>query len=81
MLLLREELEKARVVAAKAGAQRDPHRPKQRRRGDPREAKESWDKFRKERDYHRMHHRRVGVLGGLDSPSWIVPKCRVFMEF
>ena len=39
MLLLREELEKARTVAAKA--------------------KESWDKFRKERDYHRMHHRRV----------------------
>jgi hypothetical protein len=22
-------------------------------------AKESWDKFRKERDFHRMHHRRV----------------------
>jgi len=39
VLLLREELEKARMVAAKA--------------------KESWDKFRKERDYHRMHHRRV----------------------
>lgn len=41
VLLLREELEKARTVAAKA--------------------KESWDKFRKERDYHRMHHRRVGA--------------------
>eukprot|EP00928_Gymnodinium_smaydae_P047253 TRINITY_DN31522_c0_g1_i1.p1 TRINITY_DN31522_c0_g1~~TRINITY_DN31522_c0_g1_i1.p1 ORF type:complete len:627 (+),score=127.17 TRINITY_DN31522_c0_g1_i1:232-1881(+) len=24
-----------------------------------RKAKESWDKFRKERDFHRMHHRRV----------------------
>merc|ERR1712032_1682884 len=22
-------------------------------------AKQSWDKFRKERDFHRMHHRRV----------------------
>merc|ERR1719321_1755782 len=22
-------------------------------------AKETWDKFRKERDFHRMHHRRV----------------------
>merc|ERR1719293_492078 len=22
-------------------------------------AKDSWDKFRKERDFHRMHHRRV----------------------
>ena len=27
------------------------------------QAKESWDKFRKERDYHRMHHRRVGLCG------------------
>lgn len=36
---LREEVEKARVLAAKA--------------------KDSWDKFRKERDFHRMHHRRV----------------------
>ncbi|CAE8584960.1 unnamed protein product [Polarella glacialis] len=39
VVLLREELGKARGVAAKA--------------------KESWDKFRKERDFHRMHHRRV----------------------
>merc|ERR1711966_457683 len=23
-------------------------------------AKGTWDKFRKERDFHRMHHRRVG---------------------
>merc|ERR1712032_1688750 len=22
-------------------------------------AKQTWDKFRKERDFHRMHHRRV----------------------
>lgn len=39
VVLLRQELEKARQVAAKA--------------------KQSWDKFRKERDFHRMHHRRV----------------------
>lgn len=39
VVLLREELEKARAVASKA--------------------KDSWDKFRKERDFHRMHHRRV----------------------
>eukprot|EP00931_Biecheleriopsis_adriatica_P073798 TRINITY_DN48017_c0_g1_i1.p1 TRINITY_DN48017_c0_g1~~TRINITY_DN48017_c0_g1_i1.p1 ORF type:complete len:592 (+),score=155.88 TRINITY_DN48017_c0_g1_i1:117-1892(+) len=39
VVMLREELEKARLVAAKA--------------------KDSWDKFRKERDFHRMHHRRV----------------------
>mmetsp|Transcript_82801 Transcript_82801/g.146295 ORF Transcript_82801/g.146295 Transcript_82801/m.146295 type:complete len:593 (+) Transcript_82801:119-1897(+) len=39
VILLREELQKARMVAAKA--------------------KDSWDKFRKERDFHRMHHRRV----------------------
>eukprot|EP00929_Paragymnodinium_shiwhaense_P112171 TRINITY_DN8042_c0_g1_i3.p1 TRINITY_DN8042_c0_g1~~TRINITY_DN8042_c0_g1_i3.p1 ORF type:complete len:661 (+),score=201.83 TRINITY_DN8042_c0_g1_i3:95-1984(+) len=37
--LLRQEIDKARQVAAKA--------------------KHSWDKFRKERDFHRMHHRRV----------------------
>ena len=36
---MREEVEKANVVAEKA-------------RG-------TWDKFRKERDFHRMHHRRV----------------------
>merc|ERR1719389_761928 len=36
---MRQELEKARVVAEKA--------------------KQTWDKFRKERDFHRMHHRRV----------------------
>merc|ERR1719389_1470377 len=39
VVLMRQELEKARVVAEKA--------------------KETWDKFRKERDFHRMHHRRV----------------------
>mmetsp|Transcript_42509 Transcript_42509/g.74601 ORF Transcript_42509/g.74601 Transcript_42509/m.74601 type:complete len:587 (-) Transcript_42509:162-1922(-) len=39
VVLLRQELEKARVVATKA--------------------KQTWDKFRKERDFHRMHHRRV----------------------
>eukprot|EP00440_Ansanella_granifera_P067674 gb/GFBE01073412.1/.p1 GENE.gb/GFBE01073412.1/~~gb/GFBE01073412.1/.p1 ORF type:complete len:582 (+),score=142.48 gb/GFBE01073412.1/:1-1746(+) len=39
VIVLREELAKARTVAAKA--------------------KDSWDKFRKERDFHRMHHRRV----------------------
>merc|ERR1719333_1313748 len=37
--MLRQEVEKARAVAAKA--------------------KQTWDKFRKERDFHRMHHRRV----------------------
>jgi hypothetical protein len=37
--MLRQEVEKARAVAATA--------------------KDSWDKFRKERDFHRMHHRRV----------------------
>merc|ERR1719390_365222 len=39
VVLMRQELEKARMVAEKA--------------------KHSWDKFRKERDFHRMHHRRV----------------------
>merc|ERR1719235_367866 len=39
LTLMRQELEKARMVAEKA--------------------KETWDKFRKERDFHRMHHRRV----------------------
>jgi len=39
VVLMRQELEKARVVAEKA--------------------KQTWDKFRKERDFHRMHHRRV----------------------
>jgi WD40 repeat protein len=39
VVLSRQELEKARMVAEKA--------------------KETWDKFRKERDFHRMHHRRV----------------------
>ncbi|CAE8585304.1 unnamed protein product, partial [Polarella glacialis] len=39
VVLLREELDKARQVAGKA--------------------KDSWDKFRKERDFHRTHHRRV----------------------
>eukprot|EP00927_Polykrikos_kofoidii_P046434 TRINITY_DN40686_c0_g1_i1.p1 TRINITY_DN40686_c0_g1~~TRINITY_DN40686_c0_g1_i1.p1 ORF type:complete len:612 (-),score=119.02 TRINITY_DN40686_c0_g1_i1:540-2318(-) len=37
--VLRQELEKCRMVA--------------------KQAKQSWDKFRKERDFHRMHHRRV----------------------
>lgn len=39
VVISRQELEKARMVAEKA--------------------KHTWDKFRKERDYHRMHHRRV----------------------
>jgi len=39
VVLLRQEVEKARAVASTA--------------------KQSWDKFRKERDFHRMHHRRV----------------------
>lgn len=39
VVLMRQELEKARMVAEKA--------------------KQTWDKFRKERDFHRMHHRRV----------------------
>merc|ERR1719199_450127 len=39
VILLRQELEKAREVAGRA--------------------KETWDKFKKERDFHRMHHRRV----------------------
>merc|ERR1719156_68663 len=39
VVLSRQELEKARMVADKA--------------------KQTWDKFRKERDFHRMHHRRV----------------------
>merc|ERR1719476_1212860 len=39
VVLLRQELEKARQVANMA--------------------KQTWDKFRKERDFHRMHHRRV----------------------
>merc|ERR1719476_474106 len=39
VVLSRNELEKARMVAEKA--------------------KQTWDKFRKERDFHRMHHRRV----------------------
>jgi len=39
VVVLRDELEKARLVASKA--------------------KETWDKFRKERDFHRMHHRRI----------------------
>mmetsp|Transcript_107608 Transcript_107608/g.219642 ORF Transcript_107608/g.219642 Transcript_107608/m.219642 type:complete len:581 (-) Transcript_107608:173-1915(-) len=39
VVLLRQEVEKARAVASTA--------------------KLSWDKFRKERDFHRMHHRRV----------------------
>lgn len=29
------------------------------------EAKKQWHKFRKERDFHRMHHRRVGFFGGM----------------
>jgi len=37
--LLREEVDKMRVVAGRAEA--------------------TWDKFRKERDFHRMHHKRV----------------------
>merc|ERR1719293_213295 len=37
--MLRQEVDKARAVAATA--------------------KDSWDRFRKERDFHRMHHRRV----------------------
>jgi len=39
VVMSRQELEKARMVADKA--------------------KQTWDKFRKERDFHRMHHRRV----------------------
>jgi len=39
VVMLRNEVEKARQVAQTA--------------------KQSWDKFRKERDFHRMHHRRV----------------------
>lgn len=39
VVMLSQELEKTRAVAAKA--------------------KQSWDRFRKERDFHRMHHRRV----------------------
>mmetsp|Transcript_152767 Transcript_152767/g.388185 ORF Transcript_152767/g.388185 Transcript_152767/m.388185 type:complete len:584 (+) Transcript_152767:135-1886(+) len=39
VIMLRNEVEKARQVAQTA--------------------KQSWDKFRKERDFHRMHHRRV----------------------
>jgi len=39
VMLSRQELDKARMVAEKA--------------------KQTWDKFRKERDFHRMHHRRV----------------------
>merc|ERR1719265_124964 len=39
VVMLRQELEKTRMVAEKA--------------------KQTWDKFRKERDFHRMHHRRV----------------------
>jgi len=39
VVMSRQELDKARVVAEKA--------------------KQTWDKFRKERDFHRMHHRRV----------------------
>lgn len=39
VMLLRQEIDKARQVASKA--------------------KEHWDTFRKERDFHRMHHRRV----------------------
>merc|ERR1712072_318334 len=39
VVLMRQEPEKARMVAEKA--------------------KQTWDKFRKERDFHRMHHRRV----------------------
>jgi len=39
VVMSRQELEKARMVAEKA--------------------KQTWDKFRKERDFHRMHHRRV----------------------
>merc|ERR1719355_326721 len=39
VVISRQELEKARMVAEKA--------------------KLTWDKFRKERDFHRMHHRRV----------------------
>lgn len=39
VVMMRQELEKARMVAEKA--------------------KQTWDKFRKERDFHRMHHRRV----------------------
>merc|ERR1719156_172501 len=39
VVLSRQELEKARMVADRA--------------------KQTWDKFRKERDFHRMHHRRV----------------------
>ena len=37
--LLREQVEKMRIVAQRAEA--------------------TWDKFRKERDFHRMHHKRV----------------------
>merc|ERR1712217_224020 len=39
VMMLRQEVERARQVASTA--------------------KQSWDKFRKERDFHRMHHRRV----------------------
>jgi len=39
VVISRQELEKARIIAEKA--------------------KQTWDKFRKERDFHRMHHRRV----------------------
>lgn len=39
VVTMRQEHEKARMVAEKA--------------------KQTWDKFRKERDFHRMHHRRV----------------------
>jgi WD40 repeat protein len=39
VVMSRQELDKARMVAEKA--------------------KQTWDKFRKERDFHRMHHRRV----------------------
>lgn len=39
VMMLRQEVERARQIAGTA--------------------KQSWDKFRKERDFHRMHHRRV----------------------
>ena len=31
-------------------------------------AKSTWDKFRKERDFHKMHHKRVVQVAGQHAP-------------
>ncbi|KAH8044920.1 hypothetical protein JL722_14489 [Aureococcus anophagefferens] len=58
--LAEEYVHRARHLPPEPGARREGRRPPAAARQD-REitAQGTWDKFRKERDFHRMHHRRV----------------------